>query len=88
MVMVVMGIRHPPVLDASQPLDPRRRRLALAALAMLVLTFTPIPIEMLPLEPMPGVLVQRGSKIEDEGNRPVVDQRHLHPRTESPGRNL
>jgi hypothetical protein len=88
MVLVVMGIRHPPVLDPAPPLDPRRRRLALAAAGMLALSFTPIPLEMLPLEPTPGVLVERGSEIEHEGHRSVVHQRDLHPRPEPPGRDL
>ena len=88
MVLVVMGIRHPPVLDTSQPLDPRRRRLALAAVVMLVLSFTPIPLDVLPLDPRPGVMAERASEVEDEGHRPVVDQGHLHPRAEPPGRDL
>jgi membrane-associated protease RseP (regulator of RpoE activity) len=59
MVLVLMGLRHPPVLDADQPLDRRRRRLALAALVLLVLCFTPVPLATLPLESAPGVLVER-----------------------------
>ena len=58
MVLVVMGIRHPPVLDAERPLDPRRRRLAGWRRSLLVLCFTPIPIDVLPLEQPPGVLVE------------------------------
>jgi membrane-associated protease RseP (regulator of RpoE activity) len=58
MVLVVMGLRHPPVLDADQPLDPRRRRLALVALLLLVACFTPVPLATVPLESAPGVLVE------------------------------
>jgi membrane-associated protease RseP (regulator of RpoE activity) len=58
MVLVVMGMRHPPVLDAEQPLDPGRRRLALVALLLLVLCFTPVPLATVLLESPPGVLVE------------------------------
>jgi membrane-associated protease RseP (regulator of RpoE activity) len=37
----VMGLYHPPVLDEAQPLDNRRRALAVVALVVLVLCFTP-----------------------------------------------
>ncbi|HVR29440.1 MAG TPA: site-2 protease family protein [Thermoanaerobaculia bacterium] len=57
MVLIVMGLRHPPVVDADRPLDPFRRRLALVALALLVVCFTPIPLSYLPLRGATGVLV-------------------------------
>ena len=57
MVLVVMGLRHPPVLDADQPLDRFRLRLAVVALVLLVLCFTPIPLSYLPLQGSTGVLV-------------------------------
>lgn len=45
-VMVfAMGPHHPPTLDEETPLDPQRRRLALVALVMLIVCFTPVPIE-------------------------------------------
>jgi membrane-associated protease RseP (regulator of RpoE activity) len=40
---VVMGLRHPPPLDDVTPLDRGRRRLALAALGLLVVLVTPLP---------------------------------------------
>jgi hypothetical protein len=40
---VALGLRHPPPLDDGTPLDPRRRALALAMLALLVLLLTPLP---------------------------------------------
>ena len=46
LVLVVMGLRHPPVVDADQPLDPRRRRLAAVALVIFVLCFTPVPMDV------------------------------------------
>lgn len=46
-ILLVMGLRHPPVRDEHVPLDPARRRLAWAALAVLVLSFMPIPVAAL-----------------------------------------
>jgi hypothetical protein len=43
-VTLIMGLRHPPVQDEARPLDPRRRRLAWAALAIFLLSFMPVPI--------------------------------------------
>jgi membrane-associated protease RseP (regulator of RpoE activity) len=44
-MLVVFGPRHPRTIDEDVPLDPGRRWLALFALAMFVLCFTPAPIE-------------------------------------------
>jgi len=44
-MLVTIGARHPRVLDEATALDPVRRRLALAAAVILVLCFTPAPIE-------------------------------------------
>jgi membrane-associated protease RseP (regulator of RpoE activity) len=43
-MLVVFGPRHPPVFDEHVPLDRARLLLALLALVMLVLCFTPAPI--------------------------------------------
>ena len=43
-MLVVFGPRHPPVYDEHVPLDRTRVALALIALAMLILCFTPAPI--------------------------------------------
>jgi membrane-associated protease RseP (regulator of RpoE activity) len=40
---VALGLRHPPPLDDVTPLDRPRRRLAVVALALLVLLLTPLP---------------------------------------------
>ena len=45
-MLVVFGPRHPRTLDDDVPLDPRRRRVALAAAAIFVLCFTPAPIQI------------------------------------------
>jgi membrane-associated protease RseP (regulator of RpoE activity) len=45
-IVLVMGLRHPPVVDEWTPLDARRRRLALVALAMFALAFMPVPLRV------------------------------------------
>jgi len=43
---VVLGLRHPPPLDDVTPLDRGRRRMALAALGLLIALVTPLPFAM------------------------------------------
>lgn len=43
-VVLVIGLRHPPVYDENLPLDRKRRALAWVALAIFVLSFMPVPI--------------------------------------------
>jgi membrane-associated protease RseP (regulator of RpoE activity) len=40
-----LGVRHPSVFDEGVPLDPRRRLVAVIALVIFVLCFTPVPIQ-------------------------------------------
>jgi membrane-associated protease RseP (regulator of RpoE activity) len=40
---LVVGMRHPPALE-EEPLTPGRRALAVLALALLVITFVPLPM--------------------------------------------
>jgi membrane-associated protease RseP (regulator of RpoE activity) len=40
-----LGFRHPRIVDEETPLDARRRLVALLALVMFILCFTPVPIE-------------------------------------------
>lgn len=42
-LMVILGIKHPPVLYWETPLDPGRRLIGWAALIIFVITFTPEP---------------------------------------------
>ena len=44
-IVLVIGLRHPPVHDESLPLDRKRQALAWVALAIFVLSFMPVPIE-------------------------------------------
>lgn len=41
---LVLGLRHPPVLDEDQPLDRRGRILAAIALGIFILSFMPVPL--------------------------------------------
>jgi membrane-associated protease RseP (regulator of RpoE activity) len=43
---VVVGVRHPPALEEEEPLSARGRALVLVSLAVLVLTFAPMPVRM------------------------------------------
>jgi membrane-associated protease RseP (regulator of RpoE activity) len=45
LIVLLIGLYHPPVYDESEPLDRRRRLLAWLALAMFVLSFMPVPIQ-------------------------------------------
>jgi membrane-associated protease RseP (regulator of RpoE activity) len=44
-MLVSFGARHPHTIDEHMPLDPRRKLVALFALLMFILCFTPAPIE-------------------------------------------
>lgn len=46
LLVLIFGLRHPPVLDESVQLDRRRRLVAWVALAILVLSFMPAPVEV------------------------------------------
>lgn len=45
-----LGVSHPRIVDEEAPLDGTRRAVALCALAMLVICFTPVPIEIVGLD--------------------------------------
>jgi hypothetical protein len=53
LVLLLSGLRHPPVRDAAEPLDPVRRRLAWVALLLLVLSFMPVPLRQVPVTDLP-----------------------------------
>lgn len=45
-LIVLFGFRHPPVLDETRRLDPRRRALGIAMLLFFVVSFTPVPVRL------------------------------------------
>jgi membrane-associated protease RseP (regulator of RpoE activity) len=48
-IILVIGLYHPPVWDETTPLDPFRRRLAWIALVLLILSFMPAPLSIVPV---------------------------------------
>ena len=46
-MLFVFGPRHPRVLDEDEPLGPGRIAIAVFALVMFILCFTPVPIQLL-----------------------------------------
>jgi len=46
-LLLWMGVKHPPLWDESEPLDSKRRWLALSALLLFVLCFIPMPLDVL-----------------------------------------
>ncbi len=45
-LLLLLGIRHPPPLDPSLPLDPKRRLIGWFIIVILVVTFTPTPFSI------------------------------------------
>jgi len=77
-LVLVLGLRHPPVYEETEPLDGRRRALAWLALLLLVLSFSPVPIAVLRLG-------GARSEVGDQGHGAVVHQRHPHGGAEAAG---
>lgn len=48
-VVLITGLRHPPVRDEAAPLDPLRLALAALALLIFLLCFMPVPLAVLPV---------------------------------------
>jgi hypothetical protein len=44
----LLGIRHPRIIDEDTPLDAGRVAVAVFALVMFIVCFTPVPIEFFP----------------------------------------
>lgn len=44
-IVLIMGVGHPPTADPSERLDPKRRALALLCLVVFAVSFTPVPIK-------------------------------------------
>jgi len=49
LLIMFMGIRHPPPLNEVTNLDKRRKAVGIAAALMLVLCFVPVPLDMVPV---------------------------------------
>jgi hypothetical protein len=48
-MLILVGRRHPPTIDEHTPLDRQRVWIAIAALIIFVLCFTPAPIQPMDL---------------------------------------
>ena len=46
-LLIILGFKHPPIVYSEMPLDPKRKIIGWIALAIFVLTFTPVPIAVL-----------------------------------------
>ena len=57
LLLLVIGLRHPPVAGEGIPLDRPRRRLALVALLLLLVSFSPRPLRMLLIRDTPRSVV-------------------------------
>jgi Peptidase family M50 len=65
-IVVLMGLRHPPVRDEAERLDRRRLVLAVVALAILVLSFLPVPLVEVPIHldaPPPPAATQPAGQV-------------------------
>ena len=49
LIVVVIGLRHPPVVDETLPLEPVHRKIGWICLLVFVLSFMPIPLDMIPV---------------------------------------
>ena len=47
LMLLLLGPRHPRVIHEHEPLAPGRRAVALLALAIFIICFTPVPIDTL-----------------------------------------
>ena len=54
LIVLILGLIHPPVFDEHQPLDRTRLAVAGLALLLLILSFMPIPLEFVPIQATAG----------------------------------
>jgi membrane-associated protease RseP (regulator of RpoE activity) len=49
LIVLVIGLYHPPVWDEREPLDASRRMLAWLSLVIFILSFMPVPLRLIPV---------------------------------------
>lgn len=49
LIIVVIGLRHPPVIDEGLQLEPRHRKIAWLCLLIFILSFMPVPLDLVPV---------------------------------------
>src|SRR5581483_8256769 len=77
LILLLIGVRHPPPVDSETPLDPKRKLLGWLMLATFVVTFTPNPFpiqdaiihEERPQQPEGREGLQRTKRKEDRDER-------------------
>ena len=47
LLLLILGLRHPPVARESEPLGPTRRKVAWVALGLFLVSFTPVPLSVM-----------------------------------------
>jgi membrane-associated protease RseP (regulator of RpoE activity) len=47
-IVLIIGLYHPPVWDEREPLDARRQAVAVLALVIFILSFMPVPLDLIP----------------------------------------
>jgi membrane-associated protease RseP (regulator of RpoE activity) len=67
-LVLIFGLKHPPVVDEDAPLSPGRKLVAACGLLMLVLSFIPVPMRQIFSAP----------RLPKERGGPVVHQLDLH----------
>ena len=80
-MLIAFGPRHPRVFDEEQPLDRSRLALAVFAVAMFVLSFTPAPIRPIDVIHSPQKPGGRSVRAETDGNR--TDRRDRRDKTDA-----
>ncbi len=54
-ILLLLGFRHPPPVDRDTPITGRRKRLALVALVLFIVTFVPVPLTITMGTPEPAL---------------------------------
>jgi membrane-associated protease RseP (regulator of RpoE activity) len=79
-LVLLFGLRHPPVADEDAPLSPGRRWVAAASLAIFVLCFMPTPIKNVFSSPSRPPVERRGTVVHELHLHRGAEDARLHPR--------
>lgn len=76
-LVVTIGLDHPPTEDRATPLEGKRRVFAWATLGLFFLTIVPVPFSWFEAQPArPGAELQTVGRVEGVGVRRPTDARH------------
>ena len=85
-LILFLGLRHPPVAGESVPLDRARKRLGWVALALFLVCFTPEPLAVILVRSGEGPIAAAAPpsiEVEHEGHRTFVSERDAHLSSEA-----